>query len=37
MSVVMKVLSYARSPTIDSVRGLLAIYVASLNLEDEKT
>jgi hypothetical protein len=36
MSVIMKVSSYARSPTIDCVKGLLAIYIASLNLEKQE-
>ena len=33
---IMKVLNYAGGPTIDSVRGLLAIYIASLNPESKK-
>jgi hypothetical protein len=33
----MKVLNYAGGSSIDSIRGLLAIYIASLNLESKKT
>jgi len=34
---IMKVLNYAGGSSIDSIRGLLAIYIASLNLESKKT
>ena len=34
---VMKVLNFAGGPTIQSVNGLMGIYIASMNLESKKT
>jgi len=33
---IMNVFNYAVGPPFDSVRGLLAVYIASLNLESKK-